>query len=243
MIKLKQAEIDKWNEHCLKCYPEEACAIVVKGKVKPMKNVAENPLETFTIDLKQYFKYKDTLEGVIHSHPYKLSDKANGDRRVPSDSDLKGQYNTAVWWGISATEGEGVSDILWYGFDSGLPYEGREFIYNVYDCFELVKDYYTREYNHTMNQYIRQWDWFVTQNLFEENFEREGFKEVSIDDIQKDDVVMMDIKSDTINHIGVYLGDDQILHHLANRLSNVESLARWYKFVKKVVRYTPKDEA
>lgn len=233
-------EIDKWNQYVLECYPNEACAIVVEGKVIFMDNVAEDPAHTFTIDPVQYWQHKDKMEAILHSHICSIDSPEVIDPRIPSKADMIAQHNTGLWWGISATEGESVSAILWFGKDRGEPYEGREFIYNVNDCLELARDYYRRELGYEIPAEPRFWDWYETENLFEEKFSEKGFVEVPRSEIQKDDLVLFSIGHRKINHIGIYLGDDKVLHHLVRRLSFSETLSKWDRQITKVLRLAEK---
>jgi len=41
-----------------------------------------------------------------------------------------------------------------------------------------------------------------------------------------------------LNHGGIYLGNGLGLHHLTTRLSRQESLPRWRKYIRKVLRYS-----
>lgn len=236
MVEIEKQELDKWNAHCVEQYPNEACALVVDNKVIIVPNQADDKEHTFAIKVQDFWQYHDKIQAVLHSHCVDTAKPLLLDPRTPSKADMTGQKNHGVWWGITATEGEETTPILWFGFDRGEPYEGRTFIHNVADCFELVRDYYRREYSHEIGQYCRQWDWFETENLFDDYFTAEGFVEVSIDQIEPGDVVFFGIRSEKTNHIGVYVGNDRFLHHLTNRFSEYDTLARWRRHVLRVVR-------
>ncbi len=69
-----------------------------------------------------------------------------------------------------------------------------------------------------------------------ENFERYGFRQVH--DMKKGDVILMQIGSKLVNHAAVYIGNNQIKHHLYNRLSSREIYGGWWrKCTRIVVRY------
>lgn len=237
MFTLDEIQHKNWNDWVLKCYPQEAVALVVEGAVIPMHNAAENPELAFKVSVKDYWEYKDKIQAVLHSHCYKLTDRIIVDPRIPGVADMTTQVNMGCWWGISCTEGEGVSDILWFGKDRGEPYGNREFIYNVADCLELMRDFYRREFNIEVPPQPRKWDWFVDENQFEDFYKDKGFDVVDKDNLQYGDVIMFNIADTKVNHIGIYLGDDQVLHHLADRLSNVDTVSRWYRQVKFVIRH------
>lgn len=226
-----------WSAHALSVYPEEAVAILTSdNELIPMKNSSPTPKETFRVAVEDFWPYNDKITALIHSHTYDLADPYLVDKRVPSKQDLAGQINHNVWWGISVTEGENVSDPLWFGFDREEPYEGREFIFNVNDCFELVRDWYRRELQVEIPPYARDWNWQDEENLFDDNFTKAGFVDVQWEDLQKGDVIYFNIASEKTNHVGVYLGDDIVLHHLYGRLSGTETLSRWRRQVSHIIR-------
>lgn len=238
MFELAEDQLKVWNDHVLATFPNEACAVVVDGRVIPVPNVADDPRSTFKISTGDIVA-NQPIQAVLHSHCYDIKVGYKVDPRTPSASDMKHQLNTGVWWGITATEGEGTTPILWFGKDRNEPYEGRTFIHNVADCFELVRDYYRREYNYNIGQYVRQWDWEITDaSFFDDNFEKEGFTDVPLEQIAPGDVIFFGIRSEKTNHIGLYIGDDKFLHHLTHRLSEIDTLPRWHRYINRVVRRT-----
>ena len=68
---------------------------------------------------------------------------------------------------------------------------------------------------------------FLDNPLFEQYAERTGFKELDNNEkLQKGDVLLMSILHPTLNHVAIFLGDE-ILHHLADRLSTREPYNEW----------------
>ena len=48
----------------------------------------------------------------------------------------------------------------------------------------------------------------------------------------------MQIRSETVNHAAIYLGDDTIIHHRMNRLSSRDMLSGYYhEATQLIVRY------
>jgi hypothetical protein len=62
---------------------------------------------------------------------------------------------------------------------------------------------------------------FEANPMFSRCWTEAGFEQVALEDIQRGDAVFMCVSGTGLNHIGVYLGDQMILHHLGpNRLSS-----------------------
>ena len=110
-----------------------------------------------------------------------------------------------------------------------MPYVGREFVHGVVDCYTLVRDWYAREYSIELRDYHRrdQW-WDHGENLYVENFEKEGFYKISVGDVQRGDLILMNLVSPVPNHAAIYMGDQQVLHHVQGRLSSRDVYGGYY---------------
>ena len=75
------------------------------------------------------------------------------------------------------------------------------------------------------------------ENLFIDNFEKQGFVEVSKEDMKNDDVILGKVISKITNHCGIYIGNGLILHHLTNRVSRKEPIHNWKKYITHCLRY------
>lgn len=109
------------------------------------------------------------------------------------------------------------------------PLTGRPFLHGLFDCYTLIRDYYTRNFNLMMpNNMQREWEWWNQgPNLYVENANNYGFFEVN--DIKKHDLLVMSLGSPVPNHGAVYLGDGKLIHHVAGRFSTIEELSTFYK--------------
>lgn len=105
---------------------------------------------------------------------------------------------------------------------------GRPFIMGKFDCFALVRDFFSENFDLHIADYSRPVDWSSdTVDLIRLLYEREGFEMIvdwKIKDLRPGDVLAMCIGESNPNHFSIVVDDNQILHHLANRLSNIEIL-------------------
>lgn len=215
--------------------PKECCGLVaiVKGRKRyfPCKNIAEGPEEHFIIDPDDYIKVEDKGEiiAVVHSHPL-VSPK-------PSGADLVACEKSGVPWIIFNPDNETWEYCEPEGFE--LPFVGREFSHGIVDCYTLWKDFYERELGIKMGEYFRRDDWWHRgENLYLDNFKKEGMYEVDPEDIQYGDVILMQIESPVPNHAAVYLDNSIILHHVHGRLSSRDVYGGYYKKnTAKVIRH------
>lgn len=205
--------------------PKECCGLVavVKGKRRyfPCKNLADTPDEHFVLDPVGYAAVEDKGEivAVIHSHPTTNHNPSPADRVACEQSGLPWHIvnpNTENW-GYCEPE----------GFE--LPYVGREFSHGVVDCYTLVRDWYKREYGLELRNYLRRDKWWEHgENLYLENFEKEGFRQIPLADVKRGDLLFMQLVSPVPNHAAIYLGEQQVLHHVQGRLSSRDVFGGYY---------------
>ena len=120
---------------------------------------------------------------------------------------------------------------------------GRAFQHGVTDCYALIRDYYRSVKGVTLPVFPRSWLWWKEGgDLYRDGFEKAGFYRV--DDPEPGDVFLAQIGSPVPNHGGVYLGNNQILHHISSRngydparISRRDTLLRWKKYITHWVRY------
>lgn len=110
------------------------------------------------------------------------------------------------------------------------PLENRPYIYGIFDCLTLLKDYYRRNFNILLPANLqRNWEWWNNgDNLYIDNAAKYNF--FSVKEIQKHDMIVMKINSQVPNHAGVYLGDNKFMHHMGGKFSCIENLNSSYKF-------------
>ena len=218
-----------WKDAALKHAKEQdpkesvGVLIVIKGKEQyyPCNNLSTYSQQCFILDPEDYVKADalGEITAIVHSHPVTPPSPSQADKVSCEQSGLK--------WHIvnPKTETWGYCEPTGYK----PPLIGRQWVWGVTDCWSLVRDYYKEQHNIQLLDYqrpITPQD-FLDNPLFEQYAERTGFKELNTDEkLQKGDVLVMSILHPTLNHVAIFLGDE-ILHHLADRLSTREPYNEW----------------
>lgn len=213
-------------------YPHEIIFLLTEnGGLYQVDNVADDTTKHFLVstdDMQQAMS--ENLLAVIHSHPDFYA--------CPSEADMRSQLVLDVTYGICATDGINATDInYWGGGIKKAPLLDRHFIHGIQDCYSLIKDYYEQELNIELDEYPRDWEWWLDgKDLYSMNVENQGF--IRVDNPKNGDMVFMQIRSDVANHAGVLVENDLLLHHVTSehavdetRLSTKESIYRYKSFI------------
>ena len=218
-----------WKDAALKHAKEQdpresvGVLIVIKGKEQyyPCNNLSTYSQQCFILDPEDYLKADalGEITAIVHSHPVTPPSPSQADKISCEQSGLK--------WHIVNPKTE-----MWgYCEPTGYkpPLIGRQWVWGVTDCWSLVRDYYKEQHNIQLLDYERPTtpQDFLDNPLFEQYAERTGFRQLNKDEkLQKGDVLLMSILHPTLNHVAIFLGDE-ILHHLADRLSTREPYNEW----------------
>jgi len=215
--------IDSVKTHVNSSPAREVCGLIVSHRRKhlyvPCTNIAER-LNDFCIDPVQLADIEDKYKivCVVHSH---VNSNAN-----PSQADLVEiernnipylimNYPLNTW---TYTEPSGYQ----------LPYVGRTFVHGITDCFSIWADYYKRELGIEFKHYERDFEWWKRgQNMYIDHLDELGM--VQVNDMQKHDIILMQIVSPVPNHAAVYVDDNKILHHIQGKVSSIDVYGGWYR--------------
>jgi cell wall-associated NlpC family hydrolase len=98
---------------------------------------------------------------------------------------------------------------------------GKKFRFGTQDCYTLAQEYYKEEFGLVLPNFERDSRvFFQGNNLFIDNFEKVGFKQVF--DLQKHDAILFQIAANIPDHVGIYIGDQYFIHHLIHSPSRKE---------------------
>lgn len=211
----------------------EACGIIAGGKFWPCKNIHSSPLENFAIDAKDYANLDGLeVEAIFHSHP--------GFNDAFSRHDIIACKQINVPWVMYCT---GANS--WHHMDptGNAPYLERPWLYGIYDCYGILKDYHQREFSIYLDDYERgqEFEWKSGEwRMFEKNFKKQGFIEIGDLPMQKGDMILMQLQADFPNHVGVVHSPTENIfyQHLLGRLSEANIYGGyWQKNTIKVLRH------
>lgn len=216
--------IDEAKRHARREFPKESCGLIVSGEYVPCHNYADDPLSDFMISPTAYLRAskEGTIEAVVHSHP-------NG-QPFPSALDMEQQIQTAVPWLIFPLNDSVVLDPVAFGDQLPVaPLLGRPFVWGVFDCYSLIRDYYKLHYAISLPNVPREDEWWNRgQDLYRDHLAPAGFRVIDRRDAKPGDGFLCKfLSADVLNHAGLLIENDQILHHLPARVSRREASGIW----------------
>jgi len=228
--------IDFFHQHVLQCYPQEAVCTVKNGIAVARENIHPDPVNNFALSKEVSLEVQINRESILHSHTF--MPRTTEDARVPSYEDMVGRKSTNVPWGIVHCDGSSVSDILCFGHINNEPLLGRYYLHNVFDCFTLARDFLYKQYAYDVGLHPRPSNWVEWNPYYiEQTWDTLPFYSIPVNQLQYGDILLFNIGSNIINHIGIYTKDNKFIHHLHQRLSCEDNLSKWNKQFKRAIRY------
>lgn len=235
MIDLTEDILTEIRAHAEEAFPKESCGVlqVIHGHLRytRIRNAAERPEDDFVIHGGDFAlaEEKGEIVGIVHSHP--------GVPPFPSECDLVNCERSGLPWVIVNWPTGAVYQFEPSGYEA--PLVGRTFSYGTNDCYGLVCDWYLRERGITLPERDRDGFWWEKGD---DRYMREFpqyFEQVSLDRLERGDVILMNHNATVANHCAIWLGDGTILHHIMGRLSTVDLYGGyWMKATRAAFRYT-----
>jgi proteasome lid subunit RPN8/RPN11 len=195
--------------HAAACRPAESCGVVAGGAFVPIANNATE-IDSFVMDLRAYLAIDraEGVEAIVHSHVYGQPIASDADRAT---CELVGK----PWLIVSWPNGNHVV-IEPCGFRA--PLIGRKWAWGPHDCYGLIRDAFQDYTGISLPDFERDWQWWKGGDIIREHFAEAGF--VEVDDAWRHcDVIGMRISAPVVNHLGLFLDPDQMLHQLVGRHS------------------------
>lgn len=248
-MKLSDQALKDFEKHVLAEYPKEAAGLVINGNYIPCTNVHEEPTKHFRIDPAEVViqRTQGTLQALLHSHPYRSTDVYKDGYRpeYPSAGDIDHFNHWGIPWGIAATDGGGLSQMVWLDDQNRPPLYGRHFVWGVQDCFSLVRDWYKEVKGIDLYNVPRAWGWWNDANapqMFEEWFAKMGFSVIPNKEATIGDVALMRMgdrhAASVINHCGVIVNHNTLFHQGFGAFYSRDCrMDLWQKSIAKYLRY------
>jgi proteasome lid subunit RPN8/RPN11 len=231
-------------------YPEEACGLVIADKYFPCTNVHEEPTKAFRIAGQERVSLElkhGPVQAVLHSHPYdiKQSSQFLKDKYNPAWASVPDQtsfMNDTCDWGIVATDGQGISELVWLSNEI-QPYDTkRHFEWFSWDCYAIVRNWYILNRNLVLPNFTREWEfWKKPINTIEDGIATIPFaKKIPTEKAQVGDTAVFAVLGSVVNHVGVICGDNELLHIFPDNgyYAHVTRWDRWKHKAQYVVRFS-----
>lgn len=205
---------------------EESCGFVLAdGMVVAVDNVAEQRRWQFEIRAEDYARFGDDIAAIWHSHP-------EGEF-VFSPADVRGCKGSGLPWVLFhyPTQQFKLADPT-----GTAPYEGRDWVYGLNDCFGLARDWLRREMGIDLPDLDRYHDKLKPDvsvlAAIVPLLESGGLKRVT-DGIQRGDLLSFQVESPVPNHCAIVVdpSKNKILHHLVNRQSALDYYGSYWRRV------------
>ena len=209
------------KEHSLKLAPKESCGLIICKDndfiAFPCRNMSKRD-SSFSIHPFDYVTGSalGEIKDIYHSH---------------SNSEVFSQKD------LVQTNLHEIPFVMYYipkdKFKIANPFKlGQN------DCYTPIQNFFASRGLNLPN-YKRSEGWKdKTPGLIEKSYKEQGFIEIPLNKIRKDDIILFKFKKDFAEHIGIYLGDDKFLHNSKEGIEKIESLSdRWGKYAFIGLRY------
>lgn len=236
-IEISYATRIRAQHHAMEAYPAPSFGAVIGGNYVPYDATSLEEAVARAV--------AHDADGLIYSKPDELP--------MPSAVEMELQKRANIAFGVMG----GTPDTYEPAFTWGdslerPPLIGRPFVHGIWDCYSLVRDAFELGQKGMAAQGFRDWPhppiempdvprddawWTKGQNLYIDWLKPAGFVQIDEEQARPGDGFFMKIRSDVLNHAGLLIDDNTILHHLPTRLSRRENGGIWFRQIEMWVRY------
>ncbi|MDX0230238.1 hydrolase Nlp/P60 [Sinorhizobium meliloti] len=198
-------------DHAAACQPLESCGVIAEGVFYPITNRATQ-FDTFVMDMKEYvtLSKEHRIDAIVHSHVYGPPLASDADRAM---CEATGKPWLIVSWPLGTHAVIGPTG--WRA-----PLVGRKWAWGTHDCFGLIRDGIKDYAGIEIPDFHREWLWWEKGlDIITQQFKDAGFTEVDGDWRHCDVIGMRIWPSKVVNHLGLFLHPDVMLHQMLGRLS------------------------
>ena len=220
-------------------FPKECCGLILSNDIVKCENVAANKEKQFIIDSSIVQKYKNEIVAAYHSHPNEPNF---------SQSDIYISEKLNISYVLYDCKSEKFNEYTPRG--TTIPYEGRPFLNGVFDCIELVREFYREKLNISITgQPDHPYRYFFHKWITEESKKQHGgtpcVQKFLLDNgfIEVEKPRQYDILTMTSSlipapiNLAIYLKNNTILHYHRN-MSRIDIYSNYFKkFTDKVFRH------
>ena len=110
------------------------------------------------------------------------------------------------------------------------PLTGRPWALGAYDCYGLIMAFHER-YGIKLTDRRVNYEWWKDEfdgNFYHDCWQEDGFIEREGDPVPGD-VVIFQLKANKWNHAGIFIGNNNIIHHPFGKLSRRDIYSGWYQ--------------
>ena len=199
-------------EHAAADNPLECCGVIAGGRYWPLKNTATER-DAFVMDMRGFIEVEKQhkVEAIVHSHIYAQPVASDGDRAMCEKTGLP-------WLIVSWPLGNHLV-IEPCGYRA--PLIGRQWAWGTHDCYGLIRDGFQDYTGILLPDFPREWMWWKEGgDIIADQFAEAGFVRLPPDTPHRHcDLIGMRLHAPVVNHLGLFLAPDILLHQLLGRLS------------------------
>lgn len=236
-IEIPYAARIRAQHHAMESYPAPCYGAIIERHYVPFS--------VQTIEEAIKFARETDADALVYYKPDQMA--------VPNEAEMRLQAEAGIAFGVMGGGRENVEPPFFWGetVERALLI-GRTFIHGIWDCYSLVRDAFAAGREGMAAEGMKLWPhgpislpnvprddgwWDKGQDLYMNWLKPAGFIQISEAHARPGDGFLMKIRSKVLNHAGVLVEDNAILHHLPTRLSRRENAGMWFRQVEMWVRY------